>query len=209
MCRDYITVCETPDFTVSASKAEIMAEDEGGSLSAGYLESLAIYRKIAEKIPEYSGFLMHGVAAQAGCHGVAFLAKSGVGKSTHASYWQELLGDRFCIINGDKPLIRYVDGKPYAYGTPWAGKENIQLNTRAPLDKICFIERGEQNECTQLGKNKILSRLQPQIYFPKDTAKVLKIFDILDCVVENCDFYLIKCRNDLSAAKSAYEGLGI
>ena len=47
MCVDYIT--DKPvDFTVSVSDNEIMAEDNGTGFSGGYLESLAVYRKIAE-----------------------------------------------------------------------------------------------------------------------------------------------------------------
>lgn len=102
---DYITD-KTADFTVSASDDEIMAEDNGTGLDKGYLESLAVYRKIAESILKYNGFLMHGVAADVvGC-GIAFLAKSGVGKSTHTKLWKEFLKDKMIIVNADKPLMR-------------------------------------------------------------------------------------------------------
>ena len=52
MCRDYITENKA-DFCVSASDEEINAESKGTCFDKGYLESLAIYRKIAEKIIEY------------------------------------------------------------------------------------------------------------------------------------------------------------
>ena len=124
MCHDYITAGKA-DFCVSASDEEISAEGKGTSFDKGYLESLAIYRKIAEKIIEYNGFLLHGVAFEANKCGIAFLAKSGVGKSTHARLWKELLKNKMTIINGDKPLVRIIDEKIFAYGSAWAGKEKI------------------------------------------------------------------------------------
>ena len=48
MCVDYITD-NTPDFSISVSDNEIMVESNGIIQHKGYLESLAIYRKIAEK----------------------------------------------------------------------------------------------------------------------------------------------------------------
>ena len=60
MCRGYLTD-EACDFSVSASESEIEAEDKGNHSDRGYLESLAVYRKIAEILPEYNGFLLHGV----------------------------------------------------------------------------------------------------------------------------------------------------
>ncbi|MBR2973398.1 MAG: hypothetical protein IKC41_04195, partial [Clostridia bacterium] len=92
MCRDYITENKA-DFCVSASDEEINAESKGTCFDKGYLESLAIYRKIAEKITQYNGFLLHGVAFEAKNCGIAFLAKSGVGKTTHAKLWKEMLNN--------------------------------------------------------------------------------------------------------------------
>lgn len=143
MCRDYITDNKA-NFCVFASDEEIQAENKGTGVDKGYLESLAIYRKIAEKVLEYNGFLMHGAVVEVNKCGVAFLARSGVGKSTHTKLWKELLKNEMTIINGDKPLVRIMDGKIFTYGTPWAGKENIHTNTKTELRKICFIERAEK-----------------------------------------------------------------
>lgn len=208
MCADYITE-NTPDFIVSASESEIAEEDRGRGFDSGYLESLAVYRKIAERIVEYDGFLMHGVFGDvAGC-GIAFLARSGVGKSTHAAHWKTLLEDKLTIINGDKPLVRRIGDKIFAYGTPWAGKENIHVNTKAELKKICFLERSEENECIPMGKRAVFERLIKQVYIPKDKMKLSLTLDYLDALIDKCDFYLIRCNADKSAAQTAYEGLGL
>lgn len=206
MCVDYITD-NTADFTVSVSDDEIMAEDNGTGFDKGYLESLAVYRKIAESMLKYNGFLMHGVAIDVGGCGIAFLAKSGVGKSTHTKLWKEFLKDKMIIVNGDKPLVRIIDDKIFAYGTAWAGKEHIHTNTKTELKKICFIERSENNECLPIEKDLVFERLIKQIYIPKDKYLLYLTLEYISTLIKKCDFYLIKCNTDISAAKTAYEGI--
>ena len=208
MCRGYLTD-EACDFSVSASESEIEAEDKGNHSDRGYLESLAVYRKIAEILPEYNGFLLHGVVMDFNGCGIAFLARSGVGKSTHARLWCELFGDNVKIINGDKPLLRIIGNKAFAYGTPWAGKENQHINAKTELKKICFIERGIENQCIRLEKGAVFELLINQIYFPKNNAMLLKTLEIINDLIEHSEFYLIKCNKDISAAKTAAEGIGV
>lgn len=208
MCVDYITD-NTADFTVSASDDEIMAEDNGTGFDKGYLESLAVYRKIAESMPKYNGFLMHGVAVDVGGCGIAFLAKSGVGKSTHTKLWKEFLKDKIIIVNGDKPLVRITNDKIFAYGTAWAGKEHAHTNTKTELKKICFIERSENNECLPIEKDLVFERLIKQIYIPKDKSLLYLTLEYIRALIEKCDFYRIKCNTDISAAKTAYEGIAL
>jgi len=204
MCKDYIYNGE-PSVFISVTDDEINAEDTEKKLDKGYLESLAVYRKIAEKMTDYDGFLMHGVVADVNGTGVAFLAKSGVGKSTHANLWQQVLKEKMTIINGDKPLIRIIDEEIYAYGTPWSGKEGIHKNTNVKLKKICFLERAEQNECLVLKKEEVLQRLFPQVYNPKETSKLLTTMDLVEKLIEKCDFYIIRCNTEISAANTAID----
>lgn len=207
MCRDYITENKA-DFCVSASDEEINAEGNGQYFDKGYLESLAIYRKIAEKITQYNGFLLHGVAFEAKNCGIAFLAKSGVGKTTHAKLWKEMLNNEMTIINGDKPLIRIIDEKVFVYGSAWAGKEKLNTNTKTELKKICFIERSETNECLPMQKDMVFKRLIKQIYIPKNESLLLTLEQI-NRLAEKCEFYLIKCNTDISSAKIACEEMGV
>lgn len=207
MCADYLTDGE-PDFSVSVSEADIDREDDGSGFDRGYLESLAVYRRISEKLLDYDGFLMHGVVADVRGEGVAFLARSGTGKSTHAAYWQEYFGKDFEIINGDKPLIRIKGGEAYAYGTPWAGKEGFNKNAEVRLKKICFVERSDRNYVSIPEPREILHRLCVQIYMPSDGMKKLKTFELTDSLVRGCEFYAVHCTKHPDAARVAAEGLG-
>lgn len=207
MCASYLATFDKADFTVSVTSFEIRGEDDGTGYSESYLESLAIYRKIAEHILSFDGFLMHGVVADVDGKGVVFTAPSGVGKTTHTRLWKEYLGDRFTVVNGDKPLLRVIDGIVYAYGTPWAGKERIHINGRVAVNKICFIEQSPFNECIPLDKKTGLTKLLPQVYRPSNAMFYLKTVDLVSCLVSQADFHKIKCNMDITAAQTAYEGL--
>ena len=202
MCNDYCTM-EEADVFIRVTDAEIDAENDGTCDDRAYLESLAIYRKIAEEILRFDGFLLHGAVISVHGFGIAFLARSGVGKSTHISLWQQALPGKVTVINGDKPLLRVIDGNVYAYGTPWAGKEQWQTNSRVLLGKICFLERAEENSCVSLEKETVLRMLLPQVYKPRSGRNIAATMELLDTVIKKTDFYKVLCNKDISAAHTA------
>ena len=99
-CRDYLTEEEAElEFVITREDLEHERERtlrESGAdgkkttnVSDTELEALALYRKIAEALPEYATWLMHGSAVCVGDEAVLFAAESGVGKSTHTALWLE------------------------------------------------------------------------------------------------------------------------
>lgn len=174
----------------------------------GYLESICLYRNLALKLPKYGAFLMHGSVVSVKDRGVAFLARSGTGKTTHTLLWKEHFGEELKIINGDKPIIRFSDDKiPYAYGTPWAGKENFQINSKTPLTDICFIERSEKNSIEKISSKEAVKPLMGQILRPSDSEGMLSTLELLDLLVKKCNLWIIRCNMDIEAAKIASEAI--
>lgn len=207
MCRDYICPPTAPELVISVSDEDIAAESQGEDSPAAYLETLAVYRKISTELTKGDGLLMHGVVLEVDGKGIAFLADSGTGKTTHMTLWKKLLKDKCIVVNGDKPLIRIQDGTAYAYGTPWAGKEFIQTNTKVPLNNICFLERAKENSTFPLEKKDVLAQLYSHIYLPKDGSLRLEIFDKLDKLISFSVFYTIRCNMDISAAEVSYNAI--
>lgn len=79
----------------------------------------------------------------------AFTAKSGTGKSTQANLWLQHVPN--CdLMNDDNPIIRLIDQKLYAFGSPWSGKTPCYRNIRAELGAIIQICRAQENFITQL-----------------------------------------------------------
>lgn len=202
-CADYIS--DVPvDLEVNVTEEEIVREQSEKITHKGYLESLAVYRKIAEWLPYHDGILMHGVVIETEGRGVAFLAKSGVGKTTHMMNWKKHLGDKMTVINGDKPLVRVTEEGVFAYGTPWAGKENLQTNAKVRLTDVCFIERDEVNECLKF-EGDAFKKLISQTYKPSDTSALIKSIDLLGKIIKETNFYTIKCNKEIESAEIAYK----
>ena len=114
LCADYIvdTSPDDCDISVAATPEEIAAEnDEKGSFSPAYCESLALYRKICTRMLDFNAFLFHAAIISYAEQGFAFTAKSGTGKSTHIAQWVRALGERVTVVNGDKPILRWQNGE--------------------------------------------------------------------------------------------------
>ena len=198
---DYLTD-EAPLFTVYATDAEIEREDEqtDGEFSRGYLESTVIFRRIAEQLPKYDAVVFHGAVLAKGSKAYAFTAKSGVGKTTHTRLWLSELGESVHYINGDKPVIRIIDGVPYAYGTPWRGKEGYGTNESAPLAAIALLERAEVNSARIIDADEGTLRLVKQIYIPKDPECAVLAMRIADKIISSTRFVELKCNKENAAA---------
>ena len=68
-----------------------------------YLETLAVYRKLAQLLVWDDILLMHGAVVAVDGQAYLFTAKSGTGKTTHTRLWMQQFGDRAVMVNGDKP----------------------------------------------------------------------------------------------------------
>ena len=197
------------DLTVKVTDAELEAERKiaGDGYSPGYLESICAYRQIAMKLPENDALLMHGATFELDGRGIIFIARSGVGKSTHTFAWKRLYGDKMTVVNGDKPIIRFFDGVPYAYGTPWAGKERLQNNTRARLTDICILERGVVNSTVKVEPAEYLDQIMQQVLHPADPMAALKTLELVDGLAQKCNFWNIKCNISDEAAIVSHDAI--
>ena len=203
IAKDYVT-SDTPVLTVSATDSDIAREREisGADLPCGYLESTVVFRKIAERLPEYDAVVFHGAVLAKGGRAYAFTAKSGVGKTTHTRLWLSELDDVY-YINGDKPVIRLIDGVPYAFGTPWRGKEGYGTNECAPLAAIALLERGEQNTAEVIKAEDGTVRLVKQIYIPTSPTSAALTMRVADRIISSVRFVELRCNMDTEAARVA------
>ncbi|MBQ3133122.1 MAG: hypothetical protein IJC17_02465 [Clostridia bacterium] len=206
LCRDYRTD-EEPVITVAVTPEEIAAEDDGRGFSAGYLESVAVYRKICAAVLPYNAFLLHAAVIAVDGEAYAFSADSGIGKTTHLKLWRRKFGDRCQVLNGDKPLLRIVDGNVYAYGTPWSGKEGWHTNAKAPLKALCFLERSEKNHIARISDGDTLPLLFSQLMMPTAEEELRLWLDSLDRLIRIVPCYRLGCNMDLEAADVAYNGM--
>lgn len=207
LCRYYRTE-GAPELTVRVTAADIdreRAADDGAGHSDAYLETLAVYRRIAEAMPARDTLLVHGSALEADGVGYLFTAPSGTGKSTHARLWRELLGARVRMINDDKPLLRLGPEGVTVYGTPWNGKHRLGENVAVPLRAICFLEQAAENAITPLSGAEVWKVLLAQVYRPADPAALRRTLELLDGLCARLRFYRLRCNMAPEAARLAFE----
>ena len=209
LCREFLAEFEEPDITVCVTEEELAAEREVDMYHStdGYIESICIYRQIALELARFDGMVFHASVVALDGEAYAFAAHSGTGKSTHTDLWLRVFGERAEIINGDKPIFRLIDGKWYAFGTPWRGKEALGGNCHAPLKAICFLERGKENVAAPLNAVSAVSRLFSQVLMPRDPEKADKHLGLLDDLMTKTPTYLLHCNMLPEAALVSYEAM--
>ena len=210
-CKGYILDgTPSPDITVSVSQEEIDHEISISDIkvSRGYAESICVYRSICENIlRHFNGFLLHCALIEYEGRGYAFSAKSGTGKSTHIALWKKVFGDAVTVVNGDKPIVRCINGSFVAYGTPWCGKEGYEKNTSVSLSALCFLNRAENNSIARMSPSDAVSRVFDQLLMPTDIESFDKLSALLDKMLSAVPCYLLGCNMDIDAAIVAYNGM--
>ena len=212
LMQDYLTE-DAPLITLSLSEEEIAAEGaRGGRLppdlsqeaQLAYLEALAFYRKLSLALPRYGGFFLHAALIAAEGEGIAITARSGVGKSTHASLWCDLLSDGCRILNGDKPLIRRCEGGFLGFGTPFAGKEGRHENASVPVRTLLLLERGSEDRLTPVSSAEAFPALYAATLAPEDTEAAARLLPLLSEFLGSVRVFRASVTPRLSAAETAY-----
>lgn len=218
MCKDYLAEGEPADFTVTTSETDITFEREKSIREAilehlkptiypdPYLETLAVYRKIAVEMLKHDTFLMHGSVVAVSGEAFLFTAPSGTGKTTHTRLWLENIPGSY-VVNGDKPLVRVRDGFTEACGTPWSGKEGMNTNVIVPLKAICLLTRGEKNTIREMSFLEAYPHLFQQIYRPTEAETVKKTMELIRRLGESVRIYLLACNMEPEAALVAAEAM--
>ena len=211
MCKDYI--CDDdPDFEVTITEEDLLKEQflatgTNERYMGGYLESTAVYRKIIERAVDYDILLLHGAAIALNNSGYIFSGKSGVGKTTHIKKWLNQ-NSAVIVINGDKPLIRYINNSFFVCGTPWSGKEYMNTNKMVQLNSIAFMTRNDNNSIMEMDFSDAFPFLLKQTYIHKDPGKLQQSLDLLARMKGRVKFYAFLSNNmKADSYPTAYEAL--
>ncbi len=208
LCREYLAdIDATCDFEVSTSEEAIAAEKQNaaGEYTEEVCEATCLHREIVKGLVQYGVVLMHAaVVAVDGC-GYVFMAKSGVGKSTHIGLWKEVFGQRAVVVNGDKPFFSFDGDTLMAHGSPWKGKEGWGETMSVPVCGICFLEQGSDNHIRTMSESEVIGRIFHQVLIPREKEKLETFMAIMGRIMRTIPFYQLRCNMDKEAALVAYE----
>ena len=167
-----------------------------------YMDSgLAFYIRLYK----FGGMMLHASAVELDGRAYLFSGPSGMGKSTHTRLWQQEFPSAR-VFNDDKPALRLLDGVWYAYGTPWCGKDGININMKVPLAGICFLRRGTQNSIRRLSLLEATVAVVSQSNRRFATAQGLGyLTDVVERLVQDVPIWELKCLPEPEAAHLSYE----
>lgn len=185
---------------------EMKKEQEFQTISSEDFEYVTTGGLFYRYLLRYHGLMLHSSAVVVDGYAYLFSADSGTGKSTHTGLWMKYFGDRAFIINDDKPAIRKIDDKWYVYGTPWSGKTDKNVNTKAELGAIVFIERSEENWIEEMEPKEAIPK-----FFAQTTRRLYKeanmdlLLTTLDELLREAPLYKMGCNISEEAVVTAYE----
>ena len=152
--------------------------------------------------------LIHASLVRQNGYGYAFIAKSGTGKSTQVSMWLRYL--KGCdLMNDDNPIIRFIDGEPYIYGSPWSGKTPCYRNIKAPIGALTQIVRAKENRVERLAPTKAFTYILPACSTMKwDKVVFRNTYNAVIRLIEAAQYiYALHCLPNKEAAEVSFKTL--
>lgn len=191
------------DITIRTDLYKLDRWGEVPSSMAIYMESGSqFYRHLLK----FNGIYLHSSAIALDGKAYLFSGQSGIGKSTHTRLWQQVFGaEKAIVFNDDKPALRRLDDGWFAYGTPWCGKDGINVNMKVPLAGICFLKRADENSIRRLSKVEAVACVLSQtIRRFKSEEKLNVMLDAVDKLVSEVPIYELSNKPEPEAALLSY-----
>ena len=202
-CREYLTnEEENADIVIREELYRLYRWHEIDTVGAIYMESgMQFYGEILR----FDGMMLHASAVALGGKAYLFSGPSGVGKSTHTNLWRSTFGQTVKVFNDDKPALRRLDGRWFAYGTPWCGKNGININMKTPLAGICFLKQSDKNEIRRLSALEAMSKVISQtIYRFRDITKMEKMLQNVEKLISEIPIYELCNKPEPEAAQLSF-----
>lgn len=197
------TPCACPDIVIHSDWKNLKKRQP--HLSDEDCEYLSTGGSFYYQLLKFDGMLLHASAAVMDDKAYLFSAPCGTGKSTHTALWKKTFGEQNVeILNDDKPALRLENGRWYAYGTPWSGKTDQNLNMKVPVAGICFLHQAKENEIKPFIGNKAIFSILEQTARPRGVEERRKMLELTSKLVEKVPIWQMGCNMDPEAAHLSY-----
>jgi len=203
ICEDYI--CEGDFATEIIIDESFFKYEKYDGLPKELINYVEAGRLFNSHLLEYNGLYIHSSAVELDGRAYLFSAFCGTGKSTHTGNWQKYFGEKARVFNDDKPSLRKIDGVWYAYGTPWCGKDHININMKAPVAGICFLKQAPHNKIRRLTPFEAAQKIFFQtIYKFKSKEKLNSMTGLVNDIVSTIPIFELENLPDEEAVKLSY-----
>lgn len=189
-----------PELRVPAEKILKHASETGCPPEHSEFDYLA--RAAGIWLSEHGTVMFHGVAMIRGGGAYLLTAPSGTGKSTQYRNLRLLYGDRYRIINGDKPLLRLEEGgEIIVCPSPWNGKEGWGGRKEAPLKGVYLLKQGKENLIRRLSSEESLMFVLSQfLYADASEAGIHAMCRTADAMLTGMPVFSFENRGDRASS---------
>jgi len=202
-CFEYLVEnCDSVDIIVKEDSFKKerylrLSEEDINYIEAGFIFN--------GRLLYHSGFYLHASAVELDGKAFLFSADCCTGKSTHTRNWQKYFGEKARVFNDDKPALRKIDGVWYAYGTPWCGKDHININMKVPLAGICFLKQAPHNKIRRLTPFEATQKIFSQSFYKfKRTEHLDLMLGLVNDIVSTIPVFELENLPDEEAVKLSY-----
>lgn len=194
---DYKEVITKP---ISASNEDFQRYGLNPNFALDEIQILA-YLTSKALIP-YNSFLFHGAAFKWKDEIWILTAPSGTGKTTQFQNWVTEFPEEIEMINGDKPILKWDDGKYMVYPSPWMGKERYGSNQNGKLAGMIILEQDKTNSFQRLKPNQAVIPILIQfITFMETKEEIEKIIELEKKLLKCVPVFLFKNTGDITSTK--------
>lgn len=190
------------DYYISAEPESIREYQKENTCSASFAEYSSLLSVTGNILLHDERMLFHGVGMIFKGIGYIMTAPSGTGKSTQFRNLHTIYGDECRIINGDKPVVRYMSENEHRiYPSPWNGKENWAGTENAVIKAIIWLEQGVENriERTEVS-DMVLPIFNQVLYTAPDTRTVHEACRMIDSMLAYIPIYRFVNTGDLNSS---------
>ena len=147
---------------------------------------------------------LHAATVELNGIAYAFTGPSGIGKSSRAERWCELLSAEW--ISGDRIAIDPY--KQLACGVPWDGKEQIYRNVNCPIGAILSVKRSGKTQLIEMTMPEKIKLLCEQCFLPMwDTELLSTALQSIKCLAERVPIYELACDITDESTYKSYEAI--
>lgn len=174
---------------------ELKASEYKGSIGGkAILNAIGAEHLVLEK----HGVILHASFIEHEGKAILFTAPSETGKSTQADLWMKHREAE--IINGDRAVIRLIDGKSYACGIPFAGSSQYCKNATLPLEAIVYLGQAPETSIRKMNFAQAFTRVWEGCTVNTWNQEDLnKAIDIVQQITMQTPAYHLQCTPDESA----------
>lgn len=141
------------------------------------------------------GCIVHAAGLAVGGRGVAFVGRSGAGKTT----LMRSIDNRpdHIRLSDDRVILQLGEAGARVYGTPWAGEGMVAANAGAELAAVVFLLHGTENALDPITATEAAEQLLPTTSIPWfDTGLMTGCLDTLDRIIGNTSCFNLRFRPD-------------